>query len=186
MAENQLNIADSQLGDGDTGQTMRRVAEAVSDAAEAFNANASADLGTFFRQLGMGGMSATGSSLGTLVSIGLMEIGKTFRGREEVEVEELHQALKAAETAMLSRGGASLGDKTALDVLHAIHTQLQLAPSDSVAACQAAQHALDAFREKPCQIGRARMFAERSVGLDDPGMLAFVKLTEAIADDPAS
>ena len=50
---------------------------------------------------------------------------------------------------------------------------------DGVAA--AARVTLAAFRDKPCRIGRARMYAHKSVGIDDPGMLAFVKLTEAIA-----
>ncbi len=48
------------------------------------------------------------------------------------------------------------------------------------AAREAVRQALDAYREKPCRIGRARMFAERSVGKDDPGMLAFTRLAEAL------
>jgi len=35
------------------------------------------------------------------------------------------------------------------------------------------------YRDRPCRAGRARMFAERSVGLDDPGMLAFFQVMNA-------
>lgn len=176
-AEDELNAADGKIGDGDTGQTMRRVTETILQASEAETNN---DIGVFLRKLGMAGASATGSSLGTLFSIGIMEMGKTLKGQEQVSAKDVAAALAAAEKTMLARGGAALGDKTALDVLNAIHLQLSAEPENAPAALQAAQTALDAFRDKPCKMGRARAFGERSVGLDDPGMLAFVRLAEAI------
>lgn len=173
-AEDELNAADGKLGDGDTGQTMRRVAEAMAAAADSA---AGADIGVLLRQYAMAGMTATGSSLGTLVSVGVLEFGKAFKGRESVTVAEVAAALAAAESVMLSRGNSQLGDKTAIDVLHAVRTQL--AGNGDLAA--AARATLAAFRDKPCRIGRARMYADKSMGIDDPGMLAFVKLVEAIA-----
>ena len=125
-------------------------------------------------------MSATGSSLGTLVSVGLREMGKAFKGRDSVEGGDLAQALAAAEAAMLARGKTQLGDKTALDVLHAIGVALAANPDDAVAVLAAAKASLDAFRDRPCRIGRARMYADKSIGMDDPGMLAFVRLAESI------
>jgi dihydroxyacetone kinase len=180
-AEQELNVADSRLGDGDTGQTMRRLAETIAEAATK-SAAAATDAGSFLRKLGMAGTTATGSSLGTLVSIGLMEMGKHLAGKPTVSFAGLVSALEVAETAMLARGGAALGDKTALDLLHAVRLELGTAPSDPAeTASMAANDTLAAFRDKPCRIGRARMFADRSVGVDDPGMLAFAKLTVALA-----
>ncbi len=176
-AEDELNAADGQLGDGDTGQTMRRVAEAVATAAEAAMGP---DIGMLLRQFGMAGMTATGSSLGTLVSVGLLELGKEFKGRESVESSELAAGLASAESAMLSRGNSQLGDKTAIDVLHAARAALG-SESGNADVASAVRATLAAFRDKPCRIGRARMYADKSIGIDDPGMLAFVKLTEAIA-----
>lgn len=170
-AENELNAADSRLGDGDTGQTMRRVAEAVEKASE----TAPDDLGGFFRSLGLAGTSATGSSLGTLVSIGLLELGKIFRGCSSVSLSEFAEALGTVETVMLARGNSELGDKTAIDVLHAVRNAM------ATGAVSAAMKTLEEFRDRPCRIGRARMFAERSIGMDDPGMLAFVKLVQTVA-----
>jgi len=42
------------------------------------------------------------------------------------------------------------------------------------------QQTIDDFRDKPCQIGRARIFQDKSIGLDDPGMVAFKRLLEGL------
>jgi len=71
-----------------------------------------------------------------------------------------------------------------LDGLDALVTAIAaLGDSKAIAAAsvKAAGDALERFRGVPCRIGRARMFAERSMELDDPGMLAFARLTEAVA-----
>ncbi|NEI72564.1 DAK2 domain-containing protein [Rhizobium lusitanum] len=186
IAEPALNAADGRLGDGDTGQTMRRLAETVAGAADKI-AGSETDAGAFLRKLGMAGMTATGSSLGTLVSVGLMEMGKYLSGKQAIAFDDLMLALEVAEAAMLARGSASLGDKTALDLLHAVRTRLadqtQRITMEDVAAraaVNASHAALEAFRGQPCRMGRARMFAERSIGADDPGMLAFANLTIAL------
>jgi len=63
-----------------------------------------------------------------------------------------------------------------------LNTPLQAAAPEfnASAARTGAQGALDAFRDKTNLIGRARMFAERSVGLDDPGMVAVLRMTESL------
>ena len=42
---------------------------------------------------------------------------------------------------------------------------------------QASENALVKFKGKECKIGRARMFAEKSKELNDPGMYALHKLS---------
>jgi len=49
-----------------------------------------------------------------------------------------------------------------------------------LAARRGVDEALDAFRDKPNQIGRARIFAERTIGLDDPGMFALKVMVDAL------
>ena len=44
---------------------------------------------------------------------------------------------------------------------------------------QSTKEALDSFKGKKILIGRARMFEEKTKDLDDPGMFALHKLTEA-------
>ena len=50
-----------------------------------------------------------------------------------------------------------------------------------VAASGAVDETLAGFRGLPNRLGRARMFAEKSVGLDDPGMVAFRRILDGLA-----
>ncbi len=114
---------------------------------------------------------------------GFMILSRETRGETDVDWGRLAGLLAAARDAMIARGGAKLGDKTVLDALDAVARACEgLSDPAAIggAAREAVRQALDAYREKPCRIGRARMFAERSVGKDDPGMLAFTRLAEAL------
>ena len=77
---------------------------------------------------------------------------------------------------MQARGKASLGDKTVLDALDAAAgaAEGKTEPAEILtAAADAVDATLDRMRGMQAKIGRARIFGERSVGLDDPGMRAF-------------
>ena len=90
---------------------------------------------------------------------------------------------------MIARGKAELGGKTVLDSLDAVAKALDGVADPAAAAeaaPQAARAALDAFRDRPATVGRARIFAEKSRGLDDPGMLAMALIVEAIVDPGAA
>lgn len=179
--EAELNAADSKLGDGDTGVMLARVLGKFGET----DIGAGTDLGAAFQALARAAAAATGSSLGTLFATALLTIGKATKGKETAQWSELSGLLEAALDAMIRRGGASLGDKTVLDALDAVvKATAGLADAGEIAAeaSKAGNAALAAFLDKPCKIGRARMFAEKSVGIDDPGMLGFVRLVDALAD----
>ncbi len=113
-----------------------------------------------------------------------MSGAKACRGRPRIEWSEISSLLAGAIEAMKARGGAKLGDKTVLDALESAQTGMRglSDPVDLlVAANEAVTEALDRFRECRAQVGRARIFADRSVGLDDPGMVAFKRLLEGLA-----
>jgi dihydroxyacetone kinase len=178
-AEDELNAADGKVGDGDTGVMLRRLFEKLSAAASPDQE----DIGAVFQSLGAASASATGSSLGTLVTVSMLTLAKETRGRSELPWEEFGSALQKVRDVMMARGGATLGDKTVVDVLDAVATAIDgLAdPREIYArAWLATVNTLDAFRDKPNRLGRARMFAEKSIGLDDPGMLAFSRLLEGL------
>jgi len=178
--EQVLNEAESKLGDGDTGSMLSRVFARLA----AVDLHEEHDLGRAFGALALAAAAATGSSLGTLLSAALMTMGKKTRGQSELEWTAVSTLFAAARDVMMARGRANLGDKTVLDGLDALVTAIAaLGDSKAIAAAsvKAAGDALERFRGVPCRIGRARMFAERSMELDDPGMLAFARLTEAVA-----
>ena len=92
--------------------------------------------------------------------------------------------LAAAVEKMAVRGKSSLGDKTVLDAIDAVRAVLAASDrSDDLAAVadRAAGEALERFRGKPCRQGRARIFADKSIDLDDPGMVVVKKMAEALS-----
>src|SRR5205814_8309063 len=125
--------------------------------------------------------NASGSSFGTLLAVAFLTASKAAGGAERMDRRATVQALDQAVAALSARGGAARGDKTMLDSLHAIARELDESP-DGVAlrpvAVHAARAALDEFRSRPNRIGRARMFADKSVGLDDPGMVAILRMVQ--------
>jgi dihydroxyacetone kinase len=178
--EDQLNAADALLGDGDTGSMLVRVIEKMA----ATDLSAMSDIGAAFNAIARATLSATGSSLGTLLATALLAFAKATNGRSEIPWPELSSLIGQAIEAMRARGGASLGDKTILDALHGVAQSLAGITDASTAgdaACAAetgARAALEHFKPLPCKIGRARLFPEKSTGAHDPGMLALALLLE--------
>ncbi|MBX6322258.1 MAG: dihydroxyacetone kinase subunit L [Rhodospirillaceae bacterium] len=175
-----LNEADGRLGDGDLGVTMVRGGREVAAALPGLPD----DLGVALMQVAQAFTRISGSTFGTLLAIGLMSAARATRGRSEVPWSEVPTLLGGAGAAMMARSKGSLGDKTVLDAIEAARAAMEglAEPQAMLAAARAAVAAcLDDFRGKPARQGRARIFAEKSVGLDDPGMLAFQAMLEALA-----
>lgn len=174
-----LNALDGQLGDGDLGVTCAAGTEALAALAPTLPA----DLGQAFMACAQAWMKVSSSSFGTLTATALMAAAKATRGETEVPWSRLPALLEAARDAMMARGKAGLGDKTVLDVLDA---SARAAADVEAAAMRAAVAAevravMDRMRAEPAKVGRARIFAERSVGMDDPGMVAFAEMVEGVA-----
>ena len=180
-----LNAADGALGDGDLGVTMTRGMRAISEGA----ADLPSDLGQALLRCAQAFTKSSGSSYGTLMATGLMAMAKAVKGQQTVDAAAVSGLLVLARDAMIARGKADLGGKTVLDSLDAA-AQATAGLSDPNAVAQAAadsvRAALDAFREKPATVGRARIFAEKSRGMDDPGMLAMALIVEALAGSASS
>lgn len=178
--EDELNAADARLGDGDTGAMLARLVAAFS----AVELDDTADLGAAFMALAKAGAASTGSSLGTLIVTAMMTLGKATKGDSSIEWKRLGPLLKEVRNAVMARGKSELGAKTIIDALDHLARGIDgVADAQAVAtaAVAALDTALSIFRPLPCAIGRARMFAERSIGLDDPGMLALAEITRAVA-----
>ena len=81
-------------------------------------------------------------------------------------------------------GRSSLGDKTVLDTLAGAARAAE-GKDDFPAMFDAVRAAVDGvlreYRDKPNRIGRARIFGDRTIGLDDPGMVAFKIMVDALS-----
>lgn len=176
----ELNTLDGQLGDGDLGVTMLRGGREVAALLPALPA----DMDQALMQVAQAFTRTSGSSFGTLAATGLMAAARTLKGRETVDWSEISALLMAAFEMMRTRGKADLGDKTVLDALHAAATAAadKTDPADILASARSAVAAtMDAMRSRPARIGRARIFGDKSIGLDDPGMRAFQHMLAGLA-----
>ena len=179
-ATDALNAQDALLGDGDLGVTVARGWRAVTVAAETFPD----DIGKAFLACAKAFQQVSSSSFGTLVATAFMAVARKTSGATAVSFADVPDLLTAARDAMMARGKGAIGDKTVLDSLDAVirATRNACDPGAMLAAAdKASGEALEAYRDKPNRLGRARMFAEKSVGLDDPGMMAFRRMVAALA-----
>jgi len=111
----------------------------------------------------------------------MMAIAKVKKGQTGIELEEVSGLFDIALDAMQKRGKASLGDKTVLDVIAAVRdASKNQAEGQGLLDSIAINDTMDQFRNRQSQIGRARIFGEKSIGLDDPGMLAFKRMFESL------
>ena len=175
----ELNALDGQLGDGDLGATLDKCAANV----QAVLPDTPERLDALFKSAAQACAKASGSSFGTLLAVAFLNAAKWVGPRETLNRADIAELLHHSVASLAARGGASLGDKTMLDALDAVARALDAASDDEdlrAAARRAVSEALDHLRGQPNRIGRARMFAEKTIGLDDPGMVAILRMSEAL------
>jgi dihydroxyacetone kinase len=176
-----LNAADRLLGDGDTGMSVACVVEAW----QGVLGDTFADIGELFQQLGRATRGATGSSLGSVLAIGLVAAGKAAAGKPAVDRAGIAAMLAAATSAISARSGAVPGDKSILDALIGMRESIEAGTDVALldTAITGVERALGTFRPRESKLGRARIYGAKSVGLDDPGMLAAVELLRAVRSE---
>ena len=174
----ELNALDGRLGDGDLGATLDKCATEV----EATLPQMTDTLTDVLRRAALGCANASGSSFGTLLAQALLTAAKRSEQTAALTREDVVSLIRQITDVLSARGGAKLGDKTVLDALNAVGDALEADESDAwkSVACKAIEETLGAFRGRPNRIGRARMFAERSAGQDDPGMVALLRMAQSI------
>jgi phosphoenolpyruvate---glycerone phosphotransferase subunit DhaL len=176
----ELNLLDAVLGDGDLGVTLAHGGQSVLAELPSLPED---DVGLALARCAQALTMISGSTCGTLLATGLLSAAKATKGRHEVAWSEISGLLANANQAMSQRGKGGLGDKTLLDAVEAARAATEgIVDPDAlvVAADEAVAAAVERFREQPSRQGRARIFADRSVGSADPGMVAFQRIVEAL------
>jgi len=183
-----LTSLDQAMGDGDMGITLGKIGAALLDYTDA---NAIDDIGKYLYQLGTAMNKAAPSTMGTLLSGGLMSAGKVVRGKTELEPVDLAAIFQAVNEGIRSRGKANLGDKTIVDAMHPASEAFAAAiqdgaglPSAAAAAIAAAEAGRDRVTPLRSRVGRASWIGERTEGKLDPGCAMFVLLLKTIAVAP--
>jgi len=171
----EFNSADGKIGDGDLGITILNGFEEINNNINKF----SDDMGANFLICSQAFVKKSGSSFGTLIAFSFMNISKNLKEKTECSHEDIIDIFETALKTILERGKTSLGDKTIADSLDLIIKMLKDNKNYSNVFKLATKRALDDFKGKKIRIGRARMFEDKTKDLDDPGMFALNRLTEA-------
>tara|TARA_Y100000741_G_scaffold351378_1_gene322381 strand:- start:102 stop:689 length:588 start_codon:yes stop_codon:yes gene_type:complete len=171
----EFNTADGQIGDGDLGVTILHGLEEVNNNINKF----SDDMGANFMLCSQAFVKKSGSSFGTLIAFSFMNISKNLKGKSKCNHEDIMNIFQTALKTILDRGKSNLGDKTIADSLNLIIKKLKDNQNYSEVFKLATKQALEDFRGKKIKIGRARMFEDKTMDLDDPGMFALNKLANS-------
>ena len=174
----EFNAADGKIGDGDLGITILNGLEEINNNIEKFTD----DLSINFMLCSQAFVKKSGSSFGTLIAFSFMNISKNLKGKNTCDNKDIITMIDTAMSTIQERGKTKVGDKTILDTLDFILRNLK-ATKDNINYPElfklSTNEALNAFKGKKILIGRARMFEDKTKDLDDPGMLALHKLSEA-------
>ena len=171
----EFNAADGKIGDGDLGITILNGFEEINNNINKF----SDDMGANFMICSQAFVKKSGSSFGTLIAFSFMNISKSLKGKRECNHEDIIGIFETGLKTIQERGKTKLGDKTIADSLDLIIKKLKDNKNYSEVFKSATKQALEDFKGKKILIGRARMFEDKTKDLDDPGMLALNKLSEA-------
>lgn len=188
MTENRDHLVklDQVNGDGDLGISMDDGFRALTEYYE--GADTPSDLGAAFREGAKVMNSSAPSSLGTILSFGLMGMAKALRGRTNAEPVEVAQALVAGVENIMAKAESAPGEKTILDSLHPGAQALASGLGDegltvgeaTGKAAQAAADGSEATRQMEAVHGRAAYSAARSIGVLDGGSVVGRLIFEGI------
>ena len=187
MTENRdyLVELDQRNGDGDLGISM---SEGFNALVEVLNKTEETDLGKVFRDLSKTFNESAPSSLGTILSFGLMGIAKELKGKTEVSRQEFSVALEKGLDNILDKTGSKVGEKTIIDSLSpGIESLLSSGSEEDKAAFQNAYEASKAGAEKTKEMmavhGRAAYYGEKSLGLVDGGAVVGTLIFKGMATE---
>jgi dihydroxyacetone kinase len=181
----ELGRIDAVAGDGDHGIGMQRgVNAAVAAAWDALQAGAGA--GTLLDRAGDAWSDRAGGTSGALWGSALASLGKVLTDHGAPDRHSAAAGVAAAKEAILEFG-ATVGDKTMVDVLVPFSDTLSSAVRDGAdltsawtEAAEVATQAAAATAELLPKMGRARPHAEKSLGTPDAGATSLGLITHAV------
>ena len=173
---NEFNAVDGKIGDGDLGVTILNGLEEINNN----KSNFKDDMENNFMVCSQAFVKKSGSSFGTLIAFSFMNISKNLKGKTSCNHDDIINIFETALKTIQERGKTKLGDKTIADSLDLIIKKLKDNNFNySEVFKSATKQALEDFKGKKILIGRARMFEDKTKDLDDPGMFALNKLSNA-------
>lgn len=176
---------DGKSGDGDLGLSMEAAFHAIRQAAEDYSGSRIDEL---LMRVEMSCNKAAPSTMGTLLSSGIMAIAKACKGKEQIDDSEVVAMPRQFAEAIMARGGAKVGDKTILDALcpmaESVEQTFRSSGSLGGAFAAGAKTAQDAAKKTAgmrAAAGRAKWLGERAAEYPDGGAVLCGIIADALA-----
>lgn len=172
---------DGLSGDGDLGETIGKLTkEVIKKSDEEFS-----EVGVLFMKTAMAMNKAAPSTLGTLLSSGVMALAKACKGKTELIDEDIISFPRIFADAIKEKGHAEIGDKTILDALYpmafaaekefeVVKDLKQSFKAGGKAAIEGAEHTRGMIPKS----GRAQWIGERVKDNLDGGAVLCAKVAE--------
>ena len=177
---------DAVMGDADFGTSLAGGFNAVLKGWDSFDKSS---IGSFLLGCATAITGNTGGCSGPVWGTMFMRAGMAFRGKSEVDLDDLVAALKSAMEGIMKRGGAQLGDKTLLDALNAILQSMETGKASRLSlreilnkAAAAAVETRETTKGWVAKRGRQSFTGDRSIGTYDPGTVAVGDMAKAITE----
>ena len=184
MTENRdyLIELDQQNSDGDLGISMSNGFNAVADF---LVKGEEKDLGKLFMKSSAIFNEVAPSSLGTIISIWMMGIAKSLKGKENITLEEFADAVLAGIENIMVKAKSKPGEKTILDALCPGAKVLKdnCDKEANVAfklAFEAAAEGSESTKQMKSVHGRAAYYGDKSIGVLDGGSVVGKLIFESL------
>ena len=182
MDENKFRLIelDSQIGDADLGLTMSKGFAAAKTCALELEDD---DISTSFKKIGLAIAKAAPSTMGSLMATAFIGVGKEIGQKEYLDFSDVGLMYMSMARSIQERGKAKEGDKTLLDVLFPFARAVQSSRSQDICelmeiAHKVSKESIERTKNLMSQHGKAAVFREKTIGLEDPGGAAAVLLIE--------
>ena len=176
---------DQQIGDGDLGISMDNGFKAAADVCCA-NAD-TADIGKLLFLAGKSFNEAAPSSLGTIVSMLLIDAAKQLKGTEVIALADFGNIIHKSMNSIMEKLDSKLGEKTFFDAV--VPAAKALCEEGVVSdkqrlknAAEAARNGVESTRDMVAKHGRAAYFGEKTLGSIDGGAEAGRIIFETIEE----
>ena len=170
---------DARLGDGDLGLTMSKGYGSLPEIIREESTGAAGDIGKLLMKSGMKMSSLVPSTMGFLMSTGIMEGGKTLKGKTEIDAPALAAYLTGFAAGIQKRGKCEQNQRTIYDsILPAAQAADKAAEAGAslqeviTQALDAAKSGVEATKNMVPVFGKAAVHAAQCEGVEDQGAVA--------------
>lgn len=176
--EELLTELDRKIGDGDHGINVKRGFTEIQNVLPTYENKSIKDI---FNGIAMILMSKVGGSSGPLFATAFMKASKE---------DSFDKMLIAATEGIESRGKATVGEKTMIDVLRPASDTYSLCREKGLSHFEAMKEVMKVAKEKldftktiAATKGRASYLGERSIGVEDPGAYSIYLILDEISKE---